>query len=104
MEDGRLTDSSGRVVSFKDSLMILTSNVGSRVIAKGGYGQIGFQLEEGSQAAGAGSSQRLHALVHEELKQHFRPELLNRLDEIVVRCHCSLTYMMLCRLCSHTFR
>jgi hypothetical protein len=80
-------------VSFKESLIILTSNVGSRVIAKGGLGQIGFHLESGRQAEETASSKRLQALVHDELKNHFRPELLNRLDEIVVCC-CFLFHLI----------
>ncbi|BDA47991.1 ATP-dependent Clp protease ATP-binding subunit ClpA homolog [Coccomyxa sp. Obi] len=82
LEDGRLSDSSGRVVSFKNTLIVMTSNVGSAVIAKGG-GQLGFALpsENGPEAGQYG---RIRSLVLEELKAYFRPELLNRLDEIVV--------------------
>lgn len=81
MEDGRLTDSGGRTVSFKNTLIVLTTNIGSQVIAKGGGG-VGFQLPnpDGSDAAAG----RLRSLVLEELKAYFRPELLNRLDEVVV--------------------
>lgn len=66
LEDGRLSDSMGRVVSFKSTLVIMTSNVGSNVIAKGG-GQLGFALpsEEGEEAAQYG---RIRTLVMEELK------------------------------------
>jgi len=81
MEDGRLTDSQGRVVSFKNTLIVLTSNVGSQVIAKGGT-TLGFDLQVDDEEDGAYS--RLRGLVMEELKGFFRPELLNRLDEIVV--------------------
>ncbi|EIE27350.1 ATP-dependent Clp protease ATPase subunit [Coccomyxa subellipsoidea C-169] len=82
LEDGRLSDSSGRVVSFKNTLIVMTSNVGSSVIAKGG-GQLGFALpsEDGAEAD---RYARIRTLVLEELKAYFRPELLNRLDEIVV--------------------
>lgn len=82
LEDGRLTDSAGRTVSFRQSLIILTSNVGSQLIAKGGQG-LGFELEAGDAEAAAGD--RMRSLVLGELKAHFRPEFLNRLDEIVVR-------------------
>merc|ERR1712159_949051 len=79
LEDGRLTDSKGRTVDFKNALIILTSNVGSHVIEKGGGG-FGFQLtgEEDN------SYNRIKTLVNEELKQYFRPEFLNRLDDIIV--------------------
>lgn len=85
IEDGRLTDSQGRVVSFKNALIVLTTNVGSSVLAKGGGG-IGFELPEldGEGSAAASKHTRLRGLVMEELKSYFRPELLNRLDEVVV--------------------
>merc|ERR1712025_1045399 len=80
LEDGRLTDSKGRTVDFKNTLIILTSNVGSRVIEKGGGG-IGFQFTDKDEDS---SYNRIKNLVNEELKQYFRPEFLNRLDEIIV--------------------
>jgi len=80
LEDGRLTDSKGRVISFKNTMLILTSNVGSSVIEKGGGG-LGFQLEDNAEDS---SYNRIKNLVNEELKQYFRPEFLNRLDEIIV--------------------
>merc|ERR1712060_225595 len=79
-EDGRLTDSKGRVVDFKNVLLIMTSNVGSSVIEKGGGG-LGFQLNDNAEDT---SYNRIKTLVNEELKQYFRPEFLNRLDEIIV--------------------
>jgi len=81
LEDGRLTDSKGRTVDFKNTLIIMTSNVGSSVIEKGGGG-LGFQLDTGSEEDN--SYNRIKTLVNEELKQYFRPEFLNRLDEIIV--------------------
>ena len=79
MEDGRLTDSQGRVVSFKNVLVVLTSNVGSKVIVKGGQ-QLGFSLDvDGEEGEYAGMRQK----VLDELKNFFRPEMLNRLDEVV---------------------
>lgn len=84
MEDGRLTDSQGRTVSFKNCLIILTSNVGSAVISKGGA-RVGFDLPcAGGESAEAAKYDRIRSLVLEELKAYFRPELLNRLDEVVV--------------------
>ncbi|GJZ93435.1 chaperone protein ClpD, chloroplastic isoform X2 [Tanacetum coccineum] len=80
-EDGHLTDSQGRKVSFKNALVVMTSNVGSTAIAKGRHNSIGFMLaDDESSASYAG----LKSLVMEELKAYFRPELLNRIDEVVV--------------------
>jgi len=79
-EDGRLTDAKGRTVDFKNTLLIMTSNIGSKVIEKGGGG-LGFEFEENSADA---QYNRIRTLVNEELKQYFRPEFLNRLDEIIV--------------------
>ena len=80
MEDGRLTDSQGRVVSFKNVLVVLTSNVGSKVIVKGGQ-QLGFALEVDD--GESGEYARMRQKVLDELKNFFRPEMLNRLDEVV---------------------
>lgn len=79
-EDGRLTDSKGRVVDFKNTLLIMTSNIGSKVIEKGGS-SIGFELSEDQTSS---HYNRIKSLVNEELKSYFRPEFLNRLDEIIV--------------------
>ncbi|KAL5564729.1 hypothetical protein UlMin_027893 [Ulmus minor] len=79
-EDGHLTDSQGRRVSFKNSLVVMTSNVGSTAIAKGRQSSIGFLVRDDASASYAG----LKAIVVEELKGYFRPELLNRIDEVVV--------------------
>ncbi|MFW6263912.1 MAG: ATP-dependent Clp protease ATP-binding subunit [Cyanobacteriota bacterium] len=80
LEDGRLTDAKGRTVDFKNTLLIMTSNIGSKVIEKGGGG-LGFEL---SDDAAESQYNRIRSLVNEELKQYFRPEFLNRLDEIIV--------------------
>ncbi len=80
LEDGRLTDTKGRTVDFKNTLLIMTSNVGSKVIEKGGGG-LGFDSGDNQ----ADSHYRgICSLVNEELKAYFRPEFLNRLDEIIV--------------------
>ena len=79
LEEGRLTDSQGRVVDFKNTVIIMTTNLGSRDIAKSV--NLGFQSTGGG---AAGSYERMKSKVSEELKQHFRPEFLNRVDEIVV--------------------
>ncbi|BAZ51891.1 UvrB/UvrC protein [Nostoc sp. NIES-4103] len=80
LEDGRLTDAKGRTVDFKNTLLILTSNIGSKVIEKGAS-TIGFEFADD---AGESQYNRIKTLVNEELKQYFRPEFLNRLDEIIV--------------------
>lgn len=67
-------------MDFKNALIILTSNVGSQVIEKGGGG-LGFQFTEDEEDT---SYNRIRTLVNEELKQAFKPEFLNRLDEIIV--------------------
>ncbi|MBD2087530.1 ATP-dependent Clp protease ATP-binding subunit [Trichocoleus sp. ST-U3] len=80
LDDGRLTDAQGRTVDFKNTLIIMTSNVGSKVIEKGGGG-LGFEVTDNQAEA---QYNHVRALVNEELKQYFRPEFLNRLDEIIV--------------------
>jgi ATP-dependent Clp protease ATP-binding subunit ClpC len=78
LEEGRLTDSQGRVIDFKNTVIIMTTNLGTKDIAKGvnlGFSQVGDV---------AGSYDKMKAKVTDELKQHFRPEFLNRVDEIVV--------------------
>ena len=78
LEDGRLTDSQGRVVDFKNTVIIMTTNLGARDIAKGV--QTGFNAANNVET----NYSRMKAKVSEELKQHFRPEFLNRVDEVVV--------------------
>ena len=78
LEEGRLTDSQGRVVDFKNTVIIMTTNLGSRDIGKGVT--LGFSDASNAQD----SYDRMKAKVSEELKQHFRPEFLNRVDEVVV--------------------
>jgi ATP-dependent Clp protease ATP-binding subunit ClpC len=84
MEDGRLTDSQGRVVNFKNAVIIMTSNVGARLIgeARG----IGFTTEERERSSAARSRdyERMKQKVMDELKRTFSPEFLNRLDDVVV--------------------
>ena len=103
LDDGRLTDSKGRTIDFKNTLIIMTSNVGAKIIEK----------ESGIQSKGANKSsldinsdflpyssdpivdpnvyKRISFLVNEELKKYFRPEFLNRLDEIIVFSHLTKT-------------
>ncbi|CAB5057904.1 unannotated protein [freshwater metagenome] len=78
LEDGRLTDAQGRVVDFKNTVIIMTTNLGTRDISKGAG--LGFANSADSQT----SYERMRNKVTDELKAHFRPEFLNRIDEIVV--------------------
>ncbi|WP_337060446.1 ATP-dependent Clp protease ATP-binding subunit [Kineococcus sp. G2] len=79
LEDGRLTDSQGRVVDFKNTVIIMTTNLGTRDISKG----VGTGFAAGSQTTQT-NYERMKAKVNDELKQHFRPEFLNRVDDMVV--------------------
>jgi ATP-dependent Clp protease ATP-binding subunit ClpC len=78
LEDGRLTDAQGRVVDFKNTVIIMTTNLGTRDIAKG--------VLTGFQAGGelATDYDRMKNKVMDELKQHFRPEFLNRVDDTII--------------------
>ena len=78
LEDGRLTDGQGRTVDFKNTVLIFTSNLGTSDISKA----VGLGFTNGS---GADSNyDRMKQKVNDELKKHFRPEFLNRIDDIVV--------------------
>jgi ATP-dependent Clp protease ATP-binding subunit ClpC len=68
LDDGRLTDSKGRTVEFKNTLIIMTSNIGGSLVT--GNAGVGYD--------------RIKDLVGEEMRRHFRPEFLNRLDETIV--------------------
>jgi len=72
LDDGRLTDGQGRTVDFKNTIVIMTSNVGSQRILeyRGGFEGVGYE--------------RMKEAVLEEMRHHFRPEFLNRVDEIIV--------------------
>jgi ATP-dependent Clp protease ATP-binding subunit ClpC len=76
LEDGRLTDAQGRTVDFKNTVIIMTSNLGTRDIRKQ---SIGFQTEDARE-----TYDKMREKVFDELKRHFRPEFLNRIDEIIV--------------------
>ncbi|KAF1865006.1 hypothetical protein Lal_00004379 [Lupinus albus] len=80
LEDGQLTDSQGRKVSFKNALVVMTSNVGSSAISKGRHNSIGFLISDDKSTSYNG----MKSMVMEELRTYFRPELLNRIDEVVV--------------------
>lgn len=78
LEDGRLTDSQGRVVDFKNTVIIMTTNLGTRDISKGAG--LGFANSEDELS----NYERMKSKVGDELKTHFRPEFLNRIDDIIV--------------------
>jgi len=78
LEDGRLTDSQGRTVDFKNTVIIMTTNLGTRDISKSlglGFANSGDELT---------NYERMKGKVSDELKSHFRPEFLNRIDDIIV--------------------
>ncbi|MEY4263036.1 MAG: hypothetical protein RLY88_744 [Actinomycetota bacterium] len=77
LEEGRLTDGQGRVVDFKNTIIIMTTNLGTRDISRGA---MGFSLEGDN----ANDYERMKGKVNEELKKSFRPEFLNRVDETIV--------------------
>jgi ATP-dependent Clp protease ATP-binding subunit ClpC len=78
LEDGRLTDSQGRVVDFKNTVIIMTTNLGTRDISK----SLGLGFHNSDDLLG--NYERMKAKVSDELKTHFRPEFLNRIDDIIV--------------------
>src|SRR6266536_3476971 len=78
LEDGRLTDAQGRTVDFKNCVLIMTSNLGTRDIAKGTT--LGFTAKADAKV----DYERMRDKVMDELKRHFRPEFLNRIDEVIV--------------------
>ncbi|MGX6603618.1 ATP-dependent Clp protease ATP-binding subunit [Micromonosporaceae bacterium Da 78-11] len=78
LEDGRLTDGQGRIVDFKNTVIILTTNLGTRDVAKAV--SLGFQASEDVES----NYDRMKVKVNDELKQHFRPEFLNRIDDTIV--------------------
>ena len=77
LEDGRLTDSKGRTVDFRNTVLIMTSNVGAQSLSRNKY--VGFNIQDGEQ-----DYKDMKGKVMEELKKAFRPEFLNRIDEIIV--------------------
>jgi ATP-dependent Clp protease ATP-binding subunit ClpC len=77
LEDGRLTDSKGRTVDFRNTVLIMTSNVGAQSLKSNKY--VGFNIQDGQQ-----DYKDMKGKVMEELKKAFRPEFLNRIDEIIV--------------------
>jgi len=82
MEDGHMSDARGRQVDFRNAIVIMTSNIGAEVLARGA--SIGFALHRDEAGAAADSYQQMKDKLLDELKRTFRPEFLNRVDGIVV--------------------
>ena len=80
LEDGRLTDGQGRIVDFKNTVLIFTSNLGTQDISKA----VGMGFSAVGEHDADGQYERMKNKVNDELKKHFRPEFLNRIDDIVV--------------------
>jgi ATP-dependent Clp protease ATP-binding subunit ClpC len=108
LEDGRLTDSKGRTIDFKNTMIILTSNVGAKAIqnAVGNGSGLGFDSPDSDTEDS--DYTRMAELVNEELKRFFRPEFLNRLDEVIIfqqltkRDLAQIADIMLAQLCART--
>ena len=80
MEDGRLTDGKGKTVNFKNTIIIMTSNVGASTIKK--QKTLGFSMEGAKKAES--EYEKMKENIMEELKRSFKPEFLNRIDDIIV--------------------
>ena len=80
LEEGRLTDGQGRIVDFKNTVLIFTSNLGTRDISKA----VGMGFSNAGEQDEVAQYERMKSKVDDELKKHFRPEFLNRIDDIVV--------------------
>lgn len=83
LDDGRLTDSQGRLVDFRNTVIIMTSNVGARYITNQNSNELGFAFSDSKQKADD-EFEKIKKTVMEELKNTFRPEFLNRIDDIIV--------------------
>ena len=100
LEDGRLTDGQGRVVDFKNTVLIFTSNLGTQDISKA----VGMGFSSVGETDAEGQYERMKQKVNDELKKHFRPEFLNRIDDIVVFHQLTqeeiikMVYLLVCRV------
>lgn len=93
LEDGRLTDSKGRTVDFRNTILIMTSNVGASELKRNKY--VGFNVQDESQ-----NHKDMKDKVMGELKRAFRPEFINRIDEIIVFHSLEKNILQTsCRLC-----
>lgn len=84
LDDGRLSDAQGKVVSFKNTVIIMTSNIGARLITEKQQERLGFAAASGNNADAQRDFERTRELVMNELKKVFRPEFINRVDDIIV--------------------
>ncbi len=82
LEDGRLTDARGRTVDFRNTVILMTSNVGSQALVEGQAGSLGFASRQGDEEQAR--FDKMERRIQEALREHFRPEFLNRLDETLV--------------------
>jgi ATP-dependent Clp protease ATP-binding subunit ClpC len=78
LDNGRLTDSKGRVVNFKNTIIIMTSNIGNEVIRE--YSTLGFAVPNSKENK---EKTDFESRIQEELRRHFKPEFINRIDEII---------------------
>ncbi|MEY8388253.1 ATP-dependent Clp protease ATP-binding subunit [Oscillospiraceae bacterium 38-13] len=83
LDDGRITDAQGRTVDFKNAVIVMTSNIGARSLTTAGT-RLGFNHEENADADAEKKFQKARETVMAELRQTFRPEFLNRIDDIIV--------------------
>ena len=84
LDDGRLTDAHGKVVNFKNTIIIMTSNIGARLITEKQQERLGFAAADTENNAAERDFERTKELVMGELKKVFRPEFINRVDDIIV--------------------
>ena len=84
LDDGRLTDAHGKVVNFKNTIIIMTSNIGARLITEKQQERLGFATADTENNAAERDFERTKELVMGELKKVFRPEFINRVDDIIV--------------------
>ena len=84
LDDGRLTDSKGRMVDFKNTILIMTSNVGATKINKKNHQVLGFGTNKDKEEETKDQYDKMKESIMGELKQKFKPEFLNRIDDIIV--------------------
>jgi ATP-dependent Clp protease ATP-binding subunit ClpB len=84
LDNGRLTDSKGKTANFKNTIIILTSNIGGEYFSTVSASKIGFEREGTEEERAKATSKDVENKIMEQLKDHFRPEFLNRLDEIII--------------------
>ena len=84
LDEGRLTDGQGRTVDFKNTVILMTSNLGSKFIEKSGLEALEKETESEAKEVWAREYEKVQDAVRQELRNHFRPEFLNRIDDIVL--------------------